>query len=104
MPATLTVNKAHTRNLTGMRLVEGTISLAVGYLTNGEPISLSLNEVRGMVIENKAGYIFEYDRTNKKLKAFRFDYAAGAAGPAAEVPNATDLSALADIAFLAWGW
>jgi hypothetical protein len=40
----------------------------------------------------KAGFTFEWDSTNKKLKAFRYDYAAAGVGAAIEVANAVDLS------------
>lgn len=144
--ATLNVNKVNTRHLTGLRLVTGTIDFDASYPTGGEAISLPLSEVNGMLIENKAGYSFEYDRVNKKVKAFTptvqhthdllltGGQAAGdalqqlagvvgktaagnvtaaggasniqnkAAAAASEVANATDLSALTGVAFLAWGW
>lgn len=136
MAATLTVDKVNTRHLTGLRLVTGTLAFDSSYPTGGEAISLPLNEVKGMFIENKSGYMFEYDRINKKVKAFHpraaiantlaasvdagatsvtstaangaiitlSGVAGVAAGPGAEVPNLTDLSALTDVGFLAWGW
>jgi hypothetical protein len=102
--ATLNIDRVQTRRLFGLRLVTGTISMSNSYTTGGEAINLPLTEVKGMVIENKGGYMFEYDRANKKVKAYQFDYAAASAGPAVEVPAATNLSALTGIAFLAWGW
>jgi len=102
--ATLNIQKVHTRQLTGVRLVMGTIGFDSSYPTGGEAIDLPLNEVNGMLIENKAGYSFEYDRTNKKIKAYQYNYPGAAAGPATEVPNATDLSTITGVAFIAWGW
>lgn len=90
-----------------MRFVRGTIAFDSSYPTNGEAWDLSKifpTEVQAVFIENKSGYIFEYDKTNKKLKAFYFDYDAGADGPAIEVANDVDLEALTGIGFLAIGY
>lgn len=102
--ATLNIDKVNTRQLTGVRLVTGTIDFDSSYPTGGEAISLPLNEVKGMLIENKAGYVFQYDRTNKKILAYYADYDAVADGALIQVPDTTNLSALTGVAFLAWGW
>lgn len=102
--ATVTIKKAPFKSFAGIRLVSGYISFSSSYSTGGEAVDIPLKEVHGMCIENKAGYMFEYDRANKKIKAYRFDYPNAAAGPAVEVAGATDLSALINVAFLAWGY
>jgi len=68
--AIVNLDRVQTRRLYGLRLVTGTIDFDSSYPTGGEAIELPLNDVKGMFIENKAGYVFEYDRTNKKVKAF----------------------------------
>ncbi len=71
MAATLNNIKVHTRQLTGRRLVTGSIDFDNSYPTGGEAIGLPLSEVLGMIAEPKNGYVFQYDRTSKKLKAFK---------------------------------
>lgn len=102
--ATLNIDKVNTRQLTGVRLATGTIDFDSSYPTGGEAISLPLSEVKGMLIENKAGYVFSYDRTNKKILAYYADYDAAADGALIQVADKADLSALTGVAFLAWGW
>lgn len=70
MAATVTIKKAPYKSFGGLRMVAGEIAFDSSYPTGGEAISLPINDVWGMVIENKSGYLFEYDRTNKKIKAF----------------------------------
>ncbi|MCP4346118.1 MAG: hypothetical protein GY795_11410 [Desulfobacterales bacterium] len=58
------------------------------YPTGGEaltPVSLGLGEIDVFVAEGAGGYVFEYDRTNDKLKAFT---------GGSEVANLTDLASL----------
>lgn len=102
--ATLNVDKVNTRQLTGVRLVTGTIDFDSSYPTGGESISIPLNEVKGMLIENKSGYVFQYDRANKKILAYYADCDFAGDKALIEVANATSLSALTGVAFLAWGW
>jgi hypothetical protein len=102
--ATLNIDKVTTRQLSGVRLAMGTIDFGSSYPTGGESISLPLSEVKGILIENKAGYVFQYDRDNKKVLAYYADYDAAADGALVQVANETNLSALTDVAFLAWGW
>lgn len=84
--------------------ISGQVRFSNAYQAGGETVDLSswLRDVKGFVATPAAGYIFEYDYANRKLKAFRFDYAAAAAGPAVEVPAGTDLSAVMT-RFIAWG-
>lgn len=67
------------------------------YVTGGlavDPGSLGLESVALLQASNSGGYAFEYDYTNKKLKAYRADYDAVADGPLVEVPATTNLSAV----------
>jgi hypothetical protein len=159
--ATVTIKKAPYKSFGGIRLAAGEIAMSNSYTTGGEAVDLGLKEVMGVFIENKNGYMFEYDRANKKVKVFTptkaqtahthnafqilnsqvaadqtafveikdgagaaltapaYIAAAGggsdfyvptdsagaiSASAAAEVADATDLSALTGVAFLAWGW
>lgn len=126
--ATITINKAPYKSFGGIRLVSGTINFDSSYPTGGELVDIPLKEVHGMFIENKAGYMFEYDRANKKVKAYtpvkaqaahthtentaaaytqNATTAAGgaiSASTAAEVANGTNLSTVTEVAFLAWGY
>jgi len=53
-------------------IVTGKISFDSSYPTGGESLDLTdrLQTVLAVFIENKSGYIFEYDYTNKKVKAY----------------------------------
>lgn len=57
-----------------------------------EALKMGTVELVGVAALNAGGYLVGYDKPNDKLKVYRFDYAAVAAGPAVEVPNGTDLS------------
>ena len=90
-----------------VKMVRGTIAFDSSYPTGGETLDLSKEmptEVQQVIIENKSGYIFEYDYTNKLVLAYYFDYDATADGPAIQVANTTDLSGLTDIRFTAIGY
>ncbi|HEY3314372.1 MAG TPA: hypothetical protein VGL40_03685 [Bacillota bacterium] len=88
-----------------LRILTGKFDFDNSYPTGGEAMDLSkyFSQVLGVTFETKAGYIFEYDYAARKVKAYRFDYPGVAAGPAVEVPNLTDLSALVGVRFIAWG-
>ena len=88
----LTVEQLGRTNVTGNRL---TVALKItfddSYPTGGEALDLTtyVNNIETVMVETSGGFVFGYDRTNKKLKAFE----AGADGDALdEVDNATDLS------------
>lgn len=77
----------------------GAISLGT-YATNGVAVTarnLELSRVDELDVSPSGGYIFEYDSTNKKIKAYRQKDPAAAGGadiPLPEVGNAVDLSAI----------
>tara|TARA_R100001509_G_C4882301_1_gene220552 strand:- start:3549 stop:3860 length:312 start_codon:yes stop_codon:yes gene_type:complete len=90
----LTVEQLGRTNVTGNRL---TVALKVtfddSYPTNGEALDLTayVSNIETVHVEVSGGFVFQYDRTNKKLKAFE----AGADGDALdEVDNATNLSSV----------
>jgi len=67
------------------------ITFDASYPTSGEALDLTayVNNIETAMVETSGGFVFGYDRTNKKLKAFE----AGADGDALdEVDNATNLS------------
>lgn len=69
----------------------GKVTFDASYPTGGYSFTVPLRYPY-MVIASGGGYIYEWDRTNKKLKVLYFDYDAAADGAAVEVPNGTDLS------------
>lgn len=84
------------RNLT---LLTGTFAFDSSYPTGGESITDIYDMFRscnGVIFQGSDGTrLFAVDHTNKKVKAF------SALGT--EVANATDLSAVTGIRWLAWG-
>ena len=107
-----------------MRPVSAQVDFDSSYPTGGEsltPSQLGLETVAFLIAESKSGYTFEYDYTNKKLKAFTSTAAhthtentsatyvqnattsSSAAAAASEVANATDLSAVTNVRVLAFG-
>ena len=90
----LTVLQLGRTNVTGNRL---TVALKItpdsSWLAAGESLDLTtyVSNIETVHIESPGGYVFNYDRTNKKLLA----YEAGADGAALDaVSDATNLSSL----------
>jgi len=86
-------------------IVTGKISFDSSYPTGGESLDLTdrLQTVLAVFIENKSGYIFEYDYTNKKVKAYYGNYDQTSDGALTEVANTTDLSSITNVRFVAYG-
>lgn len=85
---------------------DGTFNLDSSYPTGGYPINSVFDlfqQVAGVLVAPTAGYLFDVDYTNKKLKVFHFNYPAASAGAAVEVPNGTNLSSVTDVRWFAWG-
>lgn len=84
-------------NLSHLRLVPGTLGMSDSYPEGGEDMDLDrfFKRCLGAVIMPKNGYVLEYDPDTKKVKAFT--------APGVEVVVATDLSALANVGFIAVG-
>tara|TARA_R100000988_G_C3948660_1_gene139923 strand:- start:62 stop:373 length:312 start_codon:yes stop_codon:yes gene_type:complete len=88
----LTVEQLGRTNVTGNRLtVALKITFDSSYPTGGEALDLTayVSNIETVGIEVSGGYVFQYDRSNKKVLA----YEAGADSAALdEVANATNLS------------
>ena len=90
----LTVAQLGRTNVSGNRLsVALKITPDASWLAAGEALDLTtyVSNIETVHIESPGGYVFHYDRTNKKLLA----YEAGADGAALDaVSDATNLSSL----------
>ena len=76
------------------------------YPTNGETVtasSIGLRNIDLLMASPTAGYVFEYDYSNSKLKAYYADYDAASDGALIEVANTTDLSGVTDVRCIAIG-
>lgn len=90
-----------------MKFVTGRFNFGASYPAGGVDITGIFNqfaELLGIAWETKAGYVFETDYTNRRVRAFHFNYPAATAGAAVEVPNATNLSSVTGVRFVAWGY
>lgn len=86
----------------------GRLAFDNSYVTNGEPVTpaqlgFENDALDVILIEPSGGYTFEYDHTNQKILVRYGDNNNAADGPLIEVPNATDLSALTDVRYVAFG-
>lgn len=109
MAATLTNKKKVNTNYglesylaRGLNQYFGSVAFDSSYPTGGESISLPFTPVL-VIIAPTSGYVFEWDYDNNKIKAFYADYDAVADGVLIEVADTTDLSALDDVRFVAFG-
>lgn len=88
-------------------LYHGTIAMDSSYPTGGEAIDVSGNEKFEVLIPDSAnGYVFRFDAPNQKLLAYRTKDPGDAGGAdivLQQVANATDLSAVTAIPFIAIG-
>lgn len=97
--ADVTITVSGRRNLPGIgrRRVRATITHDGGtYVTNGTaltPENLGLARLDYIDVHPAAGYVFEYDYANEKVKTFYGDYSQGSDGVLVEFPNGTALSA-----------
>ncbi|TVL98679.1 MAG: hypothetical protein CV087_20840 [Candidatus Brocadia sp. WS118] len=77
------------------RVVVAVFTFDASYATSGEACDPGLGTINIALSDpSVSGYVFQYDYTNKKLKAFYADYDAGADGPLIEVANGTNLSSV----------
>jgi hypothetical protein len=71
----------------------GTVAPSASYATGGETFSPVVGRsVLAINFEHPAGYIYEYDRTNSKLKIYFADNNAAADSALIEIAASTDLS------------
>lgn len=87
-----------------VRMVVGSIDFDSSYPTGGEVFDLSVlgaQSLYALMVLPKAGYVFEWNGnvTAPKILAYRQTAATSAL---VEVPNATNLSTVAAIQYLAW--
>lgn len=90
----------------GLKVVTGTIAFDASYPTGGEAstaISGHFTELLGVIFESKSGYTFEYNYDDNKVLAYWVDTSTDGAAQA-EVADTTDLSAVTDVRFFAWGY
>ena len=66
---------------------------ATAYITN--PVAV--------IVLPQSGYVFEYDASNKKIKAYYADYDANSDGALIEVADEADLSSVTDVTVLIIG-
>lgn len=101
MAAVATVEQTYSLGGTDY-LYRGTIAFDNNYPTGGEAIDVGSNEtISYLSAPPSAGYLFEWDRANQKLKVYW-----GNAGTASVLPEFTstgDLSALTAVPFIAIG-
>ena len=80
--------------------VIATFTFSASYATGGEAITAATlsaitGSVKHLIANPAAGYVFEWDQANGKLKAYYADYSVSSDGVLIEVPAATDLSLVA---------
>jgi hypothetical protein len=103
MAAVATVTKSEQLQ-SGLTLFVGTIALDSSYPTGGEAIDLSNAErLDVLIVAGGGGYIYEWDAPNQKLKLMIGDNNNAADAVAVEAANATDVSALTALPFVAVG-
>lgn len=76
------------------------------YPTGGEALTaddFGMQDIIAMIVLSNAGYVFEYDIANEKLKAFWVDTTTDGS-PLVEVVDTTDLSGVTDVQCMAFGF
>ena len=98
MAISITIDKDDGRYVQGNRYVrKGYGNLGI-YATGGvafTPATFDLSSISQLDVANAGGYVFEWDKTNQKIKAYRQKDPAAPGGadiPMPEVANAVDLS------------
>lgn len=96
------------RGGTPSRIAIGTLTATGNYhAANGIALDLTgfMTKVEGVWIENKAGYVTQYDRTNNRFDVYYCDYDAGADGALIEVADDTNITTpYVGVAFIAFGY
>ena len=82
----------------GTRITSGTLTFDDSYPTGGEAITaanVGMNRaIDRIILESEDGYVFKYDKSNKKVLAYYADNDAGSDGALIQVANTTELSAV----------
>lgn len=109
MALTVTLSGDWMTSLGNRRQTFATVAFDNSYTTGGLALTaaqVGLGVVEELQADPKSGYIFEYDYTNSKLKAYYQTDPANAGGaniPLIEVANATNLSTLTGVRVTAEG-
>jgi hypothetical protein len=103
MAAVATISKSQ-QLASGLNVYVGTIALDSSYPTGGEAIDhADVERFDVILVAGGGGYIFEWDAPNQKLKLMIGDNNNAADAVAVEAANATDVSALTALPFVAVG-
>lgn len=89
-----------------MRMIIATVDFDSSYPTGGEsltPTDLGLNNIEFIMAEPNSGYVFQYDHTSQKLKAYYGNYDQSSDGALTEVANTTNLSSVTGVRVIAIG-
>lgn len=103
----LTIDKVEYSVFGNKSIVFCEIDFDASYPTGGEellPGTLGLTQINFVNATGKSGYIFEYDYTNKKLKAMYPSGDGAANHVAAEVGSTDNLSSLTDVKAMIVGY
>jgi hypothetical protein len=88
MPLVFTITKGSEEVSGNTRNTYGTLAFDATYPTGGESFTarqVGLSTLKNFFAYPSAGYVFEWDRTASKLKAFQGDNPNAAAAPMVEV-------------------
>lgn len=91
----LTVTSVFKSEVEGRRMHAVTLAFDDAYPTGGEALTadnVGLSRIDQAIIAPAGGFVFEWDQTNKKVKAYWVDTSTDGAAMA-EVPNDTDINA-----------
>lgn len=87
----------------GARIEYGTVAFDSQYATGGESVSLpGFKEIVYLAAGPKAGYVFEFDQENSKLKVL--EVSGATSDVLVQVASSSDLSALTSVPYLAIGY
>lgn len=89
-----------------LRLALLDVTPDASWLAAGEALTAAdfgLTTLLAVVPENKAGYVFVYDRANAKLLAYHADYSSSSDGALIPVPDTTDISAIGKVRLIGIG-
>ncbi len=97
------LSPVHSFGIDRLKVVPGSVTFDNQYPAGGEELLFTdvfPARLAGIVFEPKAGYVFEYDYDNSKVKIME----ANAAGGVLVETSKADQSALTAVRFLAWGY
>ena len=92
-----TNNSLLSHSARGLKVLFGTITFDSSYPTGGESVTfpgITTGEIGIVLIQNKGGYSFSFDKTNSKVLAYYDELSAGTDGVQIQVASSVDLSAV----------